>query len=537
MRKISLLLVFFFTIYSNSHAEESIITYVPSQGIGNIAVKISLPETQRYDDGAPIVAEISTFFTSINKFSEGLDVTQIGCIHLSYLWPGKTDVATGVSSEGVYDYGGENCIAALKDVLRFACGEATDVQGRKIDEITSVTPMTNLVGLYAFSHPGIAAVNVLALYGDELSGIKYFVGRENPTNDVLSCVEIGHWGDNHEAILNPYYSYPDCYTDTVLNIDYSNVGWLVNESYPDGRPYFSVPNGPDYILGERIPKMWDKRYYSVQMISALIQNGALDPNNWPSELCTLEEAQRDWEFRSSIYRYSDIGAKLPDLKIMLVFAKDDHVHPALDKPHIHQAYNGFRKQHFWVRLNPDLSYVHSAKSDFESGFPDNPANSEPADWNQIRNWAYPNKSTSQIFVNLAAVAEMTDRVYYQNWSDNLDSVLQKVFPDQQTDVHSKPGHEFVPSRIELFSNYPNPFNSSTMISYQLRENSQVKLYIFNLSGEIVRDLVDRQESAGSHSIIWDGKDDRGNIVSSGIYFYQLKIDNNPMQTKKMMFLR
>ncbi len=538
MRKFSLLFILFLLNYSSSAAEESVITFVQSPAIGNIAVKISSPEVPRYDEGAPIVVEISTFFTSTNKFTEELDVNQLGCIHVSYLWPGKTDAVSGAKSEGTYDYGGESCIAALKDVLRFACGETPDVQGRKIDEITSVTPITDLVGLYAFSHPGIAAVNVMALYGDELPGIKFFVGRENPTIDVLSCVEIGHWGDNHEAILNPYYSYPDCYTDSVLNIDYSHVGWLVNETYPDGRPYFSVPNGPDYILGDRIPKMWDKRYYSVQMISALIQNDALDPNNWPSDLCTLEEAQRDWEFRSSVYRYSEIATKLPNLKIMLVFAKDDHVHPALDKPHIHQAYNGFRKQNFWVRLNPDRSYVTSANLEFDLGFPDNPANSEPADWEQIRDWAYPNKAASSTFVSLAAVAEMADRVYYQNWSDNLVSVLQEVFPDsQQTGIFFNHQNEFVPSRIELFPNYPNPFNSSTMISYQLRANSQVSLCIFNISGEMVRNLVHEQKSTGKHSIIWDGKDDWGNIVSSGIYYYRIKINDNPVQIKKMILIR
>ena len=61
---------------------------------------------------------------------------------------GKTDAATGVKSDGVYDYGGENCIAALKDVLRFACGDLADVQGRKIDEIVAAPVLTDNHGRF-----------------------------------------------------------------------------------------------------------------------------------------------------------------------------------------------------------------------------------------------------------------------------------------------------------------------------------------------------------------------------------------------------
>ena len=71
-------------------------------------------------------------------------------------------------------------------------------------------------------------------------------------------------------------------------------------------------------------------------------------------------------------------------------------------------------------------------------------------------------------------------------------------------------------------NYPNPFNPSTTISYFLPEKSPVKLQIFNLLGQPVRILTEGEQPAGSHSVVWDGRDENGSPLSSGIYFYRLQ---------------
>ena len=75
-------------------------------------------------------------------------------------------------------------------MIRFASGAIPDADGNYISDWSAVPLLTDNVGLYAFSHPGIAATNVLALYGDELS-VAYFVGRENPTVPALSAMELG----------------------------------------------------------------------------------------------------------------------------------------------------------------------------------------------------------------------------------------------------------------------------------------------------------------------------------------------------------
>ncbi len=148
--------------------------------------------------------------------------------------PGS-DEAVSQGVEGVYDHGGPDSIAAFRDVLRFVSGQVPDYEGHYIAELLAVTPLTDNVGLYAFSHPGIAETNVLAHHGDSLPNVRYLVGGENPTTDVLSCVEIGHWGEHGQPIYNPYYDYPDDYSPFGLDIDYSTVGWIQINWPPSGR--------------------------------------------------------------------------------------------------------------------------------------------------------------------------------------------------------------------------------------------------------------------------------------------------------------
>ncbi len=87
-----------------------------------------------------------------------------------------------------------------------------------------------------------------------------------------------------------------------------------------------------------------------------------------------------------------------------------------------------------------------------------------------------------------------------------------------------------PATIRLSQNFPNPFNPVTSIKFDLPVASKVEVAVFNAVGQKIRTLVDSHCNAGEHQVIWDGKDDRGAKVSSGLYFYQLKTD----QYQKMM---
>jgi hypothetical protein len=94
----------------------------------------------------------------------------------------------------------------------------------------------------------------------------------------------------------------------------------------------------------------------------------------------------------------------------------------------------------------------------------------------------------------------------------------------------------IPFEFEVYQNYPNPFNPTTFISYQLSTVSDVELTIYNQLGQKVRTLVNARKPAGTYQIQWDGRDNAGNQVTSGVYLYRLKAGSF-VQVRKMVLLR
>jgi len=92
----------------------------------------------------------------------------------------------------------------------------------------------------------------------------------------------------------------------------------------------------------------------------------------------------------------------------------------------------------------------------------------------------------------------------------------------------------VPLTFELQQNYPNPFNPITTIEYSIDKNYHVQLNIYNLLGQRIRILVDEMQTAGFHSIQWNGRDNQGVSLASGLYIYQLKTEKKTLQRKLML---
>ncbi|MBI4720507.1 MAG: T9SS type A sorting domain-containing protein [Chitinivibrionia bacterium] len=93
-----------------------------------------------------------------------------------------------------------------------------------------------------------------------------------------------------------------------------------------------------------------------------------------------------------------------------------------------------------------------------------------------------------------------------------------------------------PPATHLMQNYPNPFKPSTTISFGLNETGNAALEIYDVSGRLVRVLVDRMLDAGNHRETWDGRDASGGKAASGVYFYRLKTERFE-KTRKMILLR
>lgn len=106
-------------------------------------------------------------------------------------------------------------------------------------------------------------------------------------------------------------------------------------------------------------------------------------------------------------------------------------------------------------------------------------------------------------------------------NDNL------VFENIQIDAFLESETEYViPEKFTLYPNYPNPFNSMTTIPFEISKNGHVKLIIYDMTGRELRSLVDEDLSPGSHSIIWNGKNNVGAHVPSGIYIVKMMVEDN-----------
>ncbi len=122
---------------------------------------------------------------------------------------------------------------------------------------------------------------------------------------------------------------------------------------------------------------------------------------------------------------------------------------------------------------------------------------------------------------------------YDIWANVLDwDNLVDVFDEQEDreeEAHLEGEHHL--------QNYPNPFNPSTNISYELPVSCKVSLKIYSVNGELVKTLVDKEQSAGNYNVEWNGTNESGKYSSSGIYLYRLETDKGLNEIKKAILLK
>jgi hypothetical protein len=132
---------------------------------------------------------------------------------------------------------------------------------------------------------------------------------------------------------------------------------------------------------------------------------------------------------------------------------------------------------------------------------------------------------------------IADVLYYYLNQIDLDGTMTR---SQVVEVLLSPtavSQQALPLVNSLKQNYPNPFNPETTISYDLSGESVVTLKIYDISGQVIRSVVNNQAmSAGQYKSVWDGRDERGVKVASGVYFYQLQTENF-IAKKKMTLLQ
>ncbi|MGD8778459.1 MAG: T9SS type A sorting domain-containing protein [Ignavibacteria bacterium] len=144
------------------------------------------------------------------------------------------------------------------------------------------------------------------------------------------------------------------------------------------------------------------------------------------------------------------------------------------------------------------------------------------------------------YINDFDVSYSTSSTAYTGAEDGFPAGDLNWFPDRKddwiTDVEDIDGENALPTEYTLSQNYPNPFNPSTVIEFSNPKSSIVQITIYNVLGQKVRTLVNEFINAGHHKVDWNGRDDYGKQLSSGVYLDRLN-SRDFQVTKKMMLLK
>ncbi|RMH70441.1 MAG: T9SS C-terminal target domain-containing protein [Gemmatimonadetes bacterium] len=206
--------------------------------------------------------------------------------------------------------------------------------------------------------------------------------------------------------------------------------------------------------------------------------------------------------------------------------------------------------HHWYETNPGWDGGHVRISTAanpagvivvpEGGYPDNSVvglAGQPGFTGSSEGW-------EQIRFDLSAFMGQWIQVKFRFASTNTDDhrgwfIDRFVIygSDQTVDVEQTDLTLHVPQQVTLYQNYPNPFNPQTTIRYQLPQAMPVNLSIYDISGHLIRTLIDLdQQSTGTYQITWDGTDNNGLGVSSGLYLYTLQTGDTT-ESRRMLLLK
>ena len=130
---------------------------------------------------------------------------------------------------------------------------------------------------------------------------------------------------------------------------------------------------------------------------------------------------------------------------------------------------------------------------------------------------------------------LVDRRANDGW-DHADWAEARLWTDSVTAIDAEKSQLVIPRKLALLGNYPNPFNSSTTISYQLSTAGNVELSIYNVLGQKVRSLVNTNQNAGIYKVVWDGTNETGSIINSGVYFCRIS-DGQEQMTRKVILIK
>ena len=144
------------------------------------------------------------------------------------------------------------------------------------------------------------------------------------------------------------------------------------------------------------------------------------------------------------------------------------------------------------------------------------------------------KENSEINLKLFSEKYRTDYPLFNEFRSEQESIFYGA--NYSVVKHASTGGNVLPDSYALGNNYPNPFNPTTVIPYQLPEDTRVRITVYNMLGQEVAVLVDEFQLANFHRISWKGKDTRGKSVPSGVYIYRLETPSY-QKSHKLLLLK
>jgi len=157
------------------------------------------------------------------------------------------------------------------------------------------------------------------------------------------------------------------------------------------------------------------------------------------------------------------------------------------------------------------------------------------EWDFDNNGTIDSNEQNPLFTYLETGIYSVSLTVFDGMTSETDTKIDYI-EITQTDT----GDDFPAYVTKLYENHPNPFNPATTIQFALKEDSNVSINIYNIKGALVKTLICKEMKADKHKIIWEGKDDKGKRVSSGIYFYKMVTSNSESEyslTRKMLLLK
>jgi hypothetical protein len=420
---------------------------------GGVAVRVFYPAAggTRYEDGAPVSILVPGGHTqgSLRPPGPNPEVVANGFIAIDFLLPGG-ETPDGARTGGTYDYRGPDCQRALADVIAYAQGRVRDQVGEAITDRLPFA-LTDNVALLATSNGGNLALTTMAAHGEEFPDLRGLVAFESPIGHPYILVDLGA----REGALNPLYEPGTCTPsgcplpeldrylafdpDAAFRlddpagaaVDLRGVFFVDEDEAGDldaGEFAFSGIAGPGPIVNDRHrPRL----YLSVPVTEVIAaEESAYFGRTPPPWYAGMADTRAFWDARDGAPAIGAAHELLPDLLVMVVASREDHVQGQPDHPHIRtQVAAWLEAGHAFVRLNPDAAYMAWLSGEPASAFPDNPAN-----------LAVPYPGTDEVLLpesvdgrpvngNVAGVLEVADRVWAGDTRGDLETVLYEFRGD------------------------------------------------------------------------------------------------------------